>query len=76
MRRPDLFRRRRKPEPPDHDEVAPKLPEPSLEFELDDKADDGPSLRFEQQVLNAVWRLSAINLAIAFCRSFTRGYDE
>ena len=48
---------RREPELPEHEEIAPKPPEPVHEFELDDEADDdGPPSppSFEQQARNAV----------------------
>jgi type IV secretion system protein VirD4 len=43
---------RREPELPDHEEVAPKPPDPSQEFELEDGDDEGQTqaVNFEQQV--------------------------
>jgi type IV secretion system protein VirD4 len=46
---------RREPELPDYEEIAPKPPEPSHEFDLDDDDDDGqPPPSFEQQAHSAV----------------------
>jgi len=46
---------RREPELPEHEEITPKPPEPSHEFDLDgDADDDGPPPSFEQQVRNVL----------------------
>jgi type IV secretion system protein VirD4 len=48
---------RREPELPEHEDIAPTIPDPSQEFELSDERDDtGPPVQtnFDQQVRNAV----------------------